>query len=83
MKSNSILTHHFHTSAGLTLQVVAGNKLQHLIQEDDGEREFEHNHPLLHVQVSQLEDHLEGVETRHVRYFTIKNKNTFCSNGEL
>ncbi len=36
----------------LTLQVVAGNKLQHLINEDNGERKFQYHHPLFHVQVS-------------------------------
>ena len=46
----------------LTLQVVAGNELQHLINEDDGEGEFQHHQPLLHAQVSELEDHLERRE---------------------
>lgn len=44
----------------LTLQVVTGDKLQHLVNQDDREREFQDNQPLLHVQVSQLEDHLGG-----------------------
>jgi len=42
----------------LTINVVAGHELEHLINEDDGEGELQHHHPLFHVQMGQLEDHL-------------------------
>lgn len=50
----------------LTLNVVAGNELQHLINEDDGEGKLQDDHPLFNVQMGQLEDHLGGkrVEVR-------------------
>lgn len=44
--------------AELTLQICASHKLENLVNEDDGEGELQHHHPLLHVQVCQLEDHL-------------------------
>lgn len=42
----------------LTLNVVAGHKLQDLINEDDREGKFQDHHPLLNWQRGQLEDHL-------------------------
>ena len=50
----------------LTLNVVAGNELQHLINEDDGEGKLQDDQPLVNVQMGQLEDHLGGerVEVR-------------------
>lgn len=53
----------FH-DVGLTLQVVASNKLQHLINEDDRDGQLQHYQPLLHVQMGQLEDQLKNVEMR-------------------
>lgn len=42
----------------LTLQICASHKLEKLVDEDDWEGELQHHHPLLHVQVGELEDHL-------------------------
>lgn len=42
----------------LTLDVVAGHKLQHLINADDREGELQDHHPLFEGQMGQLEDHL-------------------------
>lgn len=50
----------------LTLNVVAGNKLQHLINADDGQRELQDHHPLLEGQMGQLEDHLWAGGERRV-----------------
>lgn len=44
----------------LTFNVVAGHELQHLINEDDGEGKLQDDHPLVNVQMGQLEDHLDG-----------------------
>lgn len=55
----------FHV-VGLTLQVVAGNKLQHLINENDREGQLQHYEPLFHVQVGQLEDQLEIIKMRGI-----------------
>lgn len=44
----------------LTLNVVAGHELQHLINEDDREGKLQHHEPLLNSQMGQLEDHLWG-----------------------
>lgn len=44
----------------LTLNVVAGGELQHLINADDGEGELEDHHPLVNGQMGQLEDHLRA-----------------------
>lgn len=44
----------------LTLNVVAGEELQHLINGNDGEGKLQDHHPLLCRQMGQLEDHLEG-----------------------
>lgn len=46
------------SGAELTLQICASHKLENLVNEDDGEGELQHHHPLLYVQVCQLEDHL-------------------------
>lgn len=46
----------------LTFNVVAGDKLQHLINANDREGELQDHHPLLKVQMGQLKDHLEGWE---------------------
>lgn len=43
----------------LTLNIVAGEKLQDLINENDGERELQDHHPLLNGQMGQLKDHLD------------------------
>lgn len=43
----------------LTLNVVAGDELQHLINKDDGEGKLQDHQPLLYVQMGQLEDHLD------------------------
>lgn len=43
----------------LTFNVVAGNKLQHLINADDREGELQDHHPLLNCQMGQLKDHLD------------------------
>lgn len=69
----------FHV-VGLTLQVVAGNELQHLIKEDDGEGQLQHYDPLIHIQVGQLEDQLEDIEMR----VSIKSSSltaTICTTG--
>lgn len=42
----------------LTFQVGARDVLEHLIDEDDGERELQHHDPLIQSQMSQLENHL-------------------------
>lgn len=42
----------------LTVNVVTGDELQHLINQDDGEGELQHHEPLVYAQVGQLEDHL-------------------------
>lgn len=46
------------SGAELTLQICTSHKLENLVNEDDGEGELQHHHPLLRVQVCQLEDHL-------------------------
>lgn len=50
----------------LTLDVVAGDKLQHLINGDDGEGQLQDHHPLLEGQMGQLEDHLWAGGERRV-----------------
>lgn len=50
----------------LTLNVVAGNKLQHLINANDRERELQDHHPLLNSQMGQLKDHLDRWRGRNV-----------------
>lgn len=40
------------------IQVVPGRKLQQLVQQDDGEGDLQHHHPLGHVQRGDLEDDL-------------------------
>ena len=44
--------------AQLTLQICASHKLEELVDEDDRDGELHHHQPLLHVQVSELEDQL-------------------------
>lgn len=44
----------------LTLNVVAGKELQHLINEDDWEGKLQNHEPLFSGQMGQLEDHLWG-----------------------
>lgn len=44
--------------AGLTVQICASHKFKKLIEKDDWDGKLQHDHPLLHVQVSELEDHL-------------------------
>ena len=44
----------------LTINVVAGHELQHLINEDDRERKLQDHQPLVDVQMGQMEDHLGG-----------------------
>lgn len=50
----------------LTLDVVASDELQHLINGDDREGELQDHHPLFDGQMGQLEDHLRAGEERRV-----------------
>lgn len=54
----------------LTLQVIAGHKLEDLVNEDDREGELEHHHPFFHVQVGQLKDHLQRRGQAHFRHIS-------------
>lgn len=58
----------------LTLQIRASHKLEKLIQKDDWEGKFQHHHPLLHVQMSELEDHLHirGAACSNLKMFKLK-----------
>ena len=66
----------------LTLNIVAGHELQHLINENDREGKLQDHQPLFCVQMGQLEDHLGGerVDVRAVGNSTEHcnfNKNCF------
>lgn len=77
----------FHYDGGnslLTFNVVAGEKLQHLINADDREGELQDHHPLLNVQMGQFKDHLdkwgESVGVNSTVEITTKRQNcNFCS----
>lgn len=60
----------------LTLQICASHKLEKLIQKDDREGKFQHHHPLLHVQMSELEDHLHirGSSVFTFKMFKLKSE---------
>lgn len=64
---------------GLTLQVVAGKELQHLINEDDREGQLQHHEPLIHVQVGQLEDQLEDIEMTEISIKSSSMTATICT----
>lgn len=40
------------------VQVVPGKKLEQLVQQDDGQRDLQHHHPLGRIQRGDLEDDL-------------------------
>lgn len=47
---------------GLTVRVVTGNELEGLVQEKDGQGEFEHNQPLVDGQGGDVENDIQNVD---------------------
>lgn len=59
-------------------EIIPGCEFQHLIQQDDWQRDLQHHQPLGHVQRRDLKDHLEDSRTREKSMQEMKTRQNKC-----